>query len=107
MNVQFLMPHEIHHLEKDEVVTEIDNLQLPPKMKNLLREIKDLIITRFHVFKDEIDLEEENNQEAAILMDLRTDSLGLKYLFYSDRLSNKMENSISENDYTLICRKYI
>ncbi len=103
MNVFFELPLEIVKIYGDDlggIKSNIEEVRLPNKAKSIIRELKNSILKRFEILKEDINKEEEAKpvNTPYILMDFRHNPVKVKYRNYSKTLEDKMNQSFTDDD---------
>lgn len=107
MNIKFRLPDEtIAIVGKDikGIHSDVESIRLPLESKRIISKTMSLVKQRFELFKDEIDKEEESENENYTLLDFNTTPFELKYVNYSERLSEKMKGCICKEDFEYLER---
>ena len=105
MNIQFILPNQLQGTTKNHPIEFLYDLKLSYPVKYGIISIKQKIRV-FKLLQMEIDMEELHNAASIIIIDLRTESPGLRYCAYSDALTKKMENCVSESYFNTIVKGF-
>lgn len=102
MNIYFQLPLDIVKIYGEDlggIKSNIEEVRLPEKSKNIIRKLKDSILERFKILEEEINKEEiKSINTPYILMDFRHHPVKIKYRNYSKILEDKMNKSFTDDD---------
>ncbi len=101
MDIRFKLPVQLVEIFGEDlngIIRDIDSIRLAPNGKFVLKKIKEYIIQRHILLKEDIE-KEIKVSGAYTLVDL-SKTPEIKYINFSTLLATKMEDSIQESDWT-------